>query len=218
MALGRTTRNRVFVDFNTQPRAAGNGDKSIGIGEHRRIGDIVQQVVGLVVMDAQALFLDHRIGANRVQLQAGTLRYRPYVVKDLSATAALEGGRLQVAPLRGYVREPERGDWGPWISPSPAADGSGKGTKRAARDPQARPTTLGPWTTPPRPGCPRAGPTRPGWTSPAGTTCARSAPTTWAARGPRCAGRCGKRHSPAAAHRPAARRRTTWPAPDPWWG
>ena len=26
---------------------------------------------------------------------------------------------LQVAPLRGYAREPDRGDWGPWISPSP---------------------------------------------------------------------------------------------------
>ena len=26
---------------------------------------------------------------------------------------------LKVAPLRGYAREPERGAWGPWISPSP---------------------------------------------------------------------------------------------------
>jgi beta-N-acetylhexosaminidase len=26
---------------------------------------------------------------------------------------------LRVAPLRGYAREPERGKWGPWISPSP---------------------------------------------------------------------------------------------------
>ena len=36
----------------------------------------------------------------RVSLQAGTLRYQPYVVRDLSATALLEDGHLQVAPLR----------------------------------------------------------------------------------------------------------------------
>ncbi|MCK6425815.1 MAG: AsmA family protein [Burkholderiaceae bacterium] len=36
----------------------------------------------------------------RVSLQAGTLRYHPYVLKDLVAQAVLEDGRLQIAPLR----------------------------------------------------------------------------------------------------------------------
>lgn len=36
----------------------------------------------------------------RVSLQAGTLRYAPYLLRDLNAQATLEGGRLQVAPLR----------------------------------------------------------------------------------------------------------------------
>lgn len=35
----------------------------------------------------------------RVSLQAGTLRYAPYVLRDLNAQATLEAGRLQVAPL-----------------------------------------------------------------------------------------------------------------------
>lgn len=34
-----------------------------------------------------------------VKLQAGVLKYQPYVVRDLLATATLAGGRLQVAPL-----------------------------------------------------------------------------------------------------------------------
>ena len=34
-----------------------------------------------------------------VKLQAGVLKYQPYVVRDLLASATLAGGRLQVAPL-----------------------------------------------------------------------------------------------------------------------
>jgi len=36
----------------------------------------------------------------RVSVQAGMMRYQPYVIRDLSATAVLEDGHLQVAPLR----------------------------------------------------------------------------------------------------------------------
>lgn len=43
---------------------------------------------GLHAMDAQ------------VSLHAGTLRYAPYVLRDLAADAVLQQGRLQVAPLR----------------------------------------------------------------------------------------------------------------------
>jgi hypothetical protein len=50
---------------------------TIGIGEHRRIGNIIQKIVGRVVVNAQALFLDHGVVADRIQLQAGRQRDRP---------------------------------------------------------------------------------------------------------------------------------------------
>jgi len=79
------------LDALLPPRPAGSaasGVSSAGAGRPAATADTPIDLSALRSLDAQ------------VKLQAGTLRYRPYVLKDLSATAELDNGRLQIAPLR----------------------------------------------------------------------------------------------------------------------
>ncbi|BDI07074.1 AsmA family protein [Sphaerotilus microaerophilus] len=77
------------LDALLPPRPAGSASSSAGAGgPAAATADTPIDLSGLRALDAQ------------VKLQAGTLRYRPYVLKDLSATAELDNGRLQIAPLR----------------------------------------------------------------------------------------------------------------------
>ncbi|MNV12343.1 hypothetical protein D3C71_1029410 [compost metagenome] len=59
-----------LVDLDAQTRAVRDLHEALVVVEHPWVFDVVEQVVALVVMDAQALFLDERVVASRVQLQA----------------------------------------------------------------------------------------------------------------------------------------------------
>lgn len=79
------------LDALLPPRPAGSAASAASAASTPAAGrpaaDTPIDLSGLRALDAQ------------VKLQAGTLRYRPYVLKDLSATAELDNGRLQIAPL-----------------------------------------------------------------------------------------------------------------------
>jgi len=80
------------LDALLPPRPAGSATSATAAASSpaaaRPAADTPIDLSGLRALDAQ------------VKLLAGTLRYRPYVLKDLSATAELDNGRLQIAPLR----------------------------------------------------------------------------------------------------------------------
>lgn len=44
---------------------------TVTVGKDGRIGDIIQQVISLIIMDAEALFLNDRIIRRRIYLKAG---------------------------------------------------------------------------------------------------------------------------------------------------
>ena len=71
VADGRAFDHVFLVDLDAQARPVGDLHEALVIVEHARIAHVVEQVVALVVVDAQALFLDKRVVADRVQLQAG---------------------------------------------------------------------------------------------------------------------------------------------------
>src|SRR5450830_1744435 len=65
-----------FIDLDTQARSIRNRHITILVAEHFRLGHIIEQVIALVVMDAQALFLDEGVVGDRIDLQAGGQRDR----------------------------------------------------------------------------------------------------------------------------------------------
>ena len=65
------------VDLHAQSRAAGKLHESVGKCEIFRISDIIQHAFAHIVMDADALFLDDRIIAGGIYVQAGGQRNGP---------------------------------------------------------------------------------------------------------------------------------------------
>src|SRR5690349_25039310 len=68
MSLCRARGDIRLVDFDTESRARRDLDKSGGVVEHRRVDEVVEQLVGGVVVDAKALFLDDGVVAAGVDL------------------------------------------------------------------------------------------------------------------------------------------------------
>src|SRR5690606_17848000 len=63
-----------LVDLYSQPRAIRNLDEAAFIFKYASVRQIVEEVVGLVVVDAEALLLDECVMAGGVHLQAGRQR------------------------------------------------------------------------------------------------------------------------------------------------
>src|SRR5574337_836224 len=79
----------VLVHRDTQARAARNAHETVLVGEHAAVADVVEQVVVLVVVNAQALLLDERVVADRVQLQVRRQRDPPAYSGRVSASGNL---------------------------------------------------------------------------------------------------------------------------------
>ena len=63
-----------FVDLDAQTGSGGQGDKAVLIVEDLGIGQIIQKVAALIVVDAQGLLLNEGVGRGGVQLQTGGQR------------------------------------------------------------------------------------------------------------------------------------------------
>ena len=77
MADARLLQHIIFVDLDAQPRPVRYRNEAILILEYFSVADVVEQVVALVVVDAQALFLNEGVVADAIQLQARSQRNRP---------------------------------------------------------------------------------------------------------------------------------------------
>lgn len=71
--LGGPLHGRL-VDLDAHPRPRVAGRPSAGEGERAGVEEVVQDVVVLVVVDADALFLDEEVGDGEGELQAGGRR------------------------------------------------------------------------------------------------------------------------------------------------
>src|SRR5699024_11679840 len=76
VSFGGSFADVVFVDLDAETRSSWNTDHAVVVVEHRRVGDVVEQVIARVVVDAQALFLDEGVVAAGIDLQAGGERDR----------------------------------------------------------------------------------------------------------------------------------------------
>ena len=71
VSFARAFDDVFLIDLNAQPGPRRDVDHAVFIVEDRGVGDVVEQVVARVVVDAQALFLDERVVAAGIDLQAG---------------------------------------------------------------------------------------------------------------------------------------------------
>ena len=76
VSFARAFDDVFLIDLNAQPGPRRDVDHAVFIVEDRGVGDVVEQVVARVVVDAQALFLDERVVAAGIDLQAGGERDR----------------------------------------------------------------------------------------------------------------------------------------------
>ncbi|MND63827.1 hypothetical protein D3C80_551450 [compost metagenome] len=60
-----------FVDFDTEARPLRNADEAIGVMEDFLVGDIVEDIVALIIVDTEALFLNEGVVGDCIDLQAG---------------------------------------------------------------------------------------------------------------------------------------------------
>lgn len=65
----------------------GNADKAVGVLEDVLIGDVVEDIVAVIVVNAEALFLDEGVIGDRIDLQACGKRNRPERAMRASATS-----------------------------------------------------------------------------------------------------------------------------------
>src|SRR5690349_17007278 len=70
MAYLRHFAHLRLVHFDTETRALRDRHEAVFVFEDFRVLDVVEQIVALVVVDAEALFLDERVVADGVDLQA----------------------------------------------------------------------------------------------------------------------------------------------------
>jgi len=66
----------VLVDFDPEPGVLRQGDVAALVLEGRRVGDVVQQVVALIVMNVETLFLNERVRRAGVDLDERRQRNR----------------------------------------------------------------------------------------------------------------------------------------------
>ena len=71
MPLAGALDDVLLVDVDPETWAGGDGDKPSSY-LNCRVGDVIEQVVGDVVVDVQALLLDEGVVGARVELQAGS--------------------------------------------------------------------------------------------------------------------------------------------------
>ena len=69
MARFRRLAHEILVHLDAQARALRDGDVAIPVFEDRGVLQVVEQVAGGVVVDAQRLLLDEGVVADRVELQ-----------------------------------------------------------------------------------------------------------------------------------------------------
>jgi hypothetical protein len=66
----------LLIELNAQSGLAGDGHKSIAVRKRAWIENVVEQVVLLVVVDSQALFLNESVVADSIKLETGRQRNR----------------------------------------------------------------------------------------------------------------------------------------------
>jgi len=66
----------LLVDFNPQSWSLRNAHIALVVGKDFGLRQIVQQIIALVVVDAQALLLDESVVRHRIDLQTSGQRYR----------------------------------------------------------------------------------------------------------------------------------------------
>src|SRR5450759_283275 len=66
---GRSLAYSPLVDLDAQPWTGQAGDRSVGVVEHARVDEVVQHLGADVVVDADALLLDHVAGGAEADLQ-----------------------------------------------------------------------------------------------------------------------------------------------------
>src|SRR5690606_3870535 len=66
----------ILVDVDAQAGALRNGHVPIPVFEYAAILDVIQNVIGRVVVDAEALLLDEGVVASRIHLKARRKRDR----------------------------------------------------------------------------------------------------------------------------------------------
>src|SRR6185437_11533337 len=84
----------VLVDLDAEARPGGDGDVPGGVGERAGFREVVEQVVGDVVVNAEALLLDEGVVGAGVELQAGGERDGPEraVQRDGGVVGLRHGG------------------------------------------------------------------------------------------------------------------------------
>lgn len=87
MPLLRAFHHIGLVDLDAETGTLRNGNEAVFVSEDLFVGDVVEDVVRLVVVDAEALFLDEGVIADRVDLQAGGKGNRPEGQCGASATS-----------------------------------------------------------------------------------------------------------------------------------
>src|SRR5699024_10021825 len=90
----------IFVDFYADPRLVWNLHMPVRILEYRRVFDVIQYVVPLVVVDAEALFLDDGVMASRINLQARCQCNRPERTMRCSSDIKGFGHRYDLLAFR----------------------------------------------------------------------------------------------------------------------
>ncbi len=76
VAAGVGSPYGAFIDLDTEARASRSASHSVNEVERGRIQQVVEQVIGLVVVNAAALFLYEEVGDAEGDLQAGSKRQR----------------------------------------------------------------------------------------------------------------------------------------------
>src|SRR3954452_14911167 len=74
--LGGAFDDVLFVDLDAEARTRRDVHVPVAVVEHRGIDEVVEQIVGGVVLDSEALLLDDGVVASGVDLQARCQRDR----------------------------------------------------------------------------------------------------------------------------------------------